>query len=358
MKLLLNKKALLLAALVLSALVSQFSAHFNSYYLQVMISVGINVILAVSLNLINGYTGQFSLGHAGFMAVGAYAAAYITKEKSAAILHALGGTNVFSVAVLFIGALVLGGLAAAFAGLLVGVPSLRLKGDYLAIVTLGFGEIIRVLIQNADAVGAASGYGGITGYTTLFWTYAVAALTIYVIVSLIDSTYGRGFLTVRDDEIAAEAMGINTTRYKVVAFVLGAFIAGVAGGLYAHSYTYINPSNFDFQLSIQIVIMVILGGMGSTAGVACAAVLLTVLLEYLRTVANYEFLPEVIRTLAKNRMIIFSLVLIALMLTRPQGLFGGIRAFGAGRRARFRGPPDFLCPRCSTFNAAPCASAD
>ena len=330
MKFLLNKKILLLAAIVVSAVISRFSSHINSYYLQVVISVGINVILAVSLNLINGYTGQFSLGHAGFMAVGAYAAAYITKEKSDVILHSLGGSNAFSLALLFIVALLLGGIAAAMAGLLVGIPSLRLKGDYLAIVTLGFGEIIRVLIQNANAVGAASGYGGIAGYTTLFWTYTAAALTIYVIVSMIDSTYGRGFLTVRDDEVAAEAMGIDTTRYKVVAFVLGAFIAGVAGGLYAHSYTYINPSNFDFQLSIQIVIMVILGGMGSTMGVAFAAVLLTVLLEYLRAVANYGFLPEVVRTLARNRMIIFSLVLIALMLLRPQGLFGGIRAFGTG----------------------------
>lgn len=321
---------MLLAALVASAVVSQFSAHINPYYLQVMVSVGINIILAVSLNLINGYTGQFSLGHAGFMAVGAYAAAFVTKEKGALFLHALGGANPFSVALLFVFALLLGGLAAAVAGLLVGVPSLRLKGDYLAIVTLGFGEIIRVLIQNNQAVGAAAGYGGISSYTTLFWTYAAAALTIYVIVSMIDSTYGRGFLTVRDDEIAAEAMGIDTTRYKVVAFVLGAFVAGVAGGLYAHSYTYINPSNFDFQLSIQIVIMVILGGMGSTAGVACAAVLLTVLLEYLRAVAGYEFLPAAVRTIARNRMIIFSLVLIALMLLRPQGLFGGLRAFGAG----------------------------
>ena len=171
-----NKKVLLLTAIVVSAFVSQFSAHINSYYLQVVISVGINIILAVSLNLINGYTGQFSLGHAGFMAVGAYAAAYLTKEKGAMFLHALGGANLFSVAVLFVVALLMGGLAAAFAGLLVGVPSLRLKGDYLAIVTLGFGEIIRVLIQNADAVGGASGYGGISGYTTLFWTYAVAAL--------------------------------------------------------------------------------------------------------------------------------------------------------------------------------------
>ena len=153
-------------------------------------------------------------------------------------------------------------------------------------------------------------------------------------VSLIDSTYGRGFLTVRDDEIAAEAMGIDTTRYKVVAFVLGAFFAGVAGGLYAHSYTYINPSAFDFQLSIQIVIMVILGGMGSTAGVTFAAILLTVLLEYLRTVADYQFLPQFVREIAKNRMIIFSLALIALMLLRPQGLFGGLRAFGGKDRRK------------------------
>ena len=316
--------------MVVSFVVSQFAGHINSYYLQVVLSIGINITLAVSLNLINGYTGQFSLGHAGFMAIGAYASAYLTTDKGAAIFKALGGTNAFTVALLFVLALAVGGLLAALAGLIVGVPSLRLKGDYLAIVTLGFGQIIVVLIQNAEFVGAARGYGGIPGYTTLFWTFTVAAMTIYTVVSLIDSTYGRGFLTVRDDEVAAEAMGIDTTRYKVVAFVLGAFMAGVAGGLYAHSYTYINPSAFDFQLSIQIVIMVILGGMGSTAGVTFAAILLTVLLEYLRAVANYEFLPPFVREIAKNRMIIFSLVLIALMLLRPQGLFGGLRAFGGG----------------------------
>ena len=329
-----NKKILLLMAFVVSALVSQISGQINSYYLQVLIFIGINIILAVSLNLINGYTGQFSLGHAGFMAIGAYASAYLSTEKGAGFVKVLGGVNFFSTTILFVLALIIGGLAAAVAGLLVGVPSLRLKGDYLAIVTLGFGEIIRVIIQNTDAVGASRGFGGISSYTTLFWTYSLAALTIYVVVSLIDSTYGRGFLTVRDDEIAAEAMGINTTRYKVVAFVLGAFIAGVAGGLYAHTTTYINPSGFDFQLSIQIVIMVILGGMGSTAGVTFAAILLTVLLEYLRTVSKYEFLPETVRRLAENRMIIFSLVLIALMLLRPQGLFGSRRFVLAGRTSR------------------------
>jgi branched-chain amino acid transport system permease protein len=316
------KKWLLLGAVVVSAIASHFSGAINSYYLQVIIFIGINITLAVSLNLINGYTGQFSLGHAGFMAIGAYVSAYISTECAAGFFHLLGGPNAFSIAILFISVLILGGLAASVAGLIVGVPSLRLKGDYLAIVTLGFSEIIRVLIQNTDAVGGPRGYSGISAYTTLFWTYAIAALTIYIVVSLIDSTYGRGFLTVRDDEVAAEAVGINTTRYKVTAFVLGAFFAGVAGGLYGHSTTYINPSGFDFQRSIEIVVMVILGGMGSTAGVAFAAVLLTLLLEYLRFVAGYEWLPDLVRRIAANRVIIYSLALIALMLLRPQGLFG------------------------------------
>ncbi len=326
-----TKQLALAGALIVAFIGSQFAGHINPYYLQVILFIGINITLATSLNLINGYTGQFSLGHAGFMAIGAYASAFLSTEKSAGVFAALGGVSAFSIFVVFAGALLAGGIAAAIAGLIVGVPSLRLKGDYLAIVTLGFGEIIRVLIQNTDAVGGPRGYSGISGYTTLFWTYAVAALTIYVILSMVDSTYGRGFLTVRDDEIAAEAVGINTTRYKVTAFVLGAFFAGVAGGLYAHTTTYINPSGFDFQLSIQIVIMVILGGMGSTVGVAFAAVLLTLLLEYLRFVAGYEWLPDLVRRIASNRMIIFSLVLIALMLLRPQGLFGALPRTGAGR---------------------------
>ncbi len=328
------KQLALVAALILAAVASRFAGSFNPYYLQVLLFIGINITLASSLNLINGYTGQFSLGHAGFMAIGAYSAAYFSTEKSGGLFQLLGGSGSFSIFVVFAAALLIGGLAAALAGLIVGVPSLRLKGDYLAIVTLGFGEIIRVLIQNTDAVGGPRGYSGIAGYTTLFWTFAVAAITIYVVVSMIDSTYGRGFLTVRDDEIAAEAIGINTTRYKVTAFVLGAFFAGVAGGLYAHTTTYINPSGFDFQLSIQIVIMVILGGMGSTAGVTFAAILLTVLLEYLRFVAGYEWLPDIVRRIAANRMIIFSLVLIALMLLRPQGLFGALPRMARDRKKK------------------------
>src|SRR5438046_5415333 len=314
------KKWILLAGIVHSAVASHFSGAINSYYLQIVIFIGMNITLAVSLNLINGYTGQFSLGHAGFMAIGAYVSAYLSTEHSTSFFKAFG-TNFFSIALLFISVLIAGGLVASVAGLIVGVPSLRLNGDYLAIVTLGFGEIIRVLIQNTDAIGGPRGYSGIASYTTIFWTYSVVAITIYVVVSLIDSTYGRGFLTVRDDEVASEAVGINTSRYKVTAFVLGAFFAGVAGGLYAHSTTYINPSGFDFQRSIEIVIMVILGGMGSTAGVTFAAILLTLLLEYLRFVSGYEWLPEIVLRIAQHRVIIYSLVLVVLMLLRPQGLF-------------------------------------
>ncbi|MBS0658380.1 MAG: branched-chain amino acid ABC transporter permease [Verrucomicrobia bacterium] len=315
-----NPQLALLLALVASAALSAVSGSFNPYYIQVLTFAGINIILGVSLNLINGHTGQFSLGHAGFMAVGGYASAFLTTKFGPQLAGSFLGENA-----LFLGALIAGGVAAALAGLTVGVPSLRLKGDYLAIITLGFGEIIRVLIQNTDAVGGPRGLTGIPGYTNLFWTFGLAAVTIYVISALVDSTYGRGFLTVRDDEIAASAMGIDTTRYKVVAFIVGAFFAGVAGGLFAHSTRYLTPEGFTFQKTVEIVIIVILGGMGHNAGVAFAAVLVTILLEALRGVADLNWLPQFVRDLTKNRTLIFSVVLIALMLLRPQGLFGGLK---------------------------------
>jgi branched-chain amino acid transport system permease protein len=231
-------KRWLLAGVVLAAVASYFSPHFNRYYLGIAIDVGINIILAVSLNLINGHTGQFSLGHAGFMAVGGYTSAKLTLELSGALPPA-------AAPFLFLGALVLGGLVAAVAGLAVGVPSLRLRGDYLAIVTLGFGEIIRVVFQNMEAVGAASGLKGIPNWTTFGWVWALAAVTVFTIACLVNSTYGRGFIAVHDDEIAASAMGINPVRYKVTAFVIGAFFAGVAGGLYAHHKQFLSPTGFD-----------------------------------------------------------------------------------------------------------------
>lgn len=294
----------LVAALAVSLGFSAISSRINSYFLDIAVTCGINITLAVSLNLINGFTGQFSLGHAGFMAVGAYTAATLTTLFGSKLLPLAGGHPW----ILFPIALYAGGLVAALAGLLVGVPSLRLKGDYLAIVTLGFGEIIRVILQNIDAVGASRGMIGIPDYTNLFWVFGLAAITIYVVWALVNSTYGRGFLAVNDDEVAAEAMGINTTRYKITAFVVGAFFAGLAGGVYAHFKQYIAPQGFGFDKSIEIVVMVILGGMGRNVGVIIAAVLLTLLAESLRKFGEY-------------RMILYSLLIIVLMITRPQGLF-------------------------------------
>ena len=296
-----SRTILLLAVILVTAVVAQFQASINAYYFQIIIYIGINIILASSLNLVNGFTGQFSLGHAGFMAVGAYTASVITSELGASA----GITGSF----VFLLALLSGGLVASFFGLLVGIPSLRLKGDYLAIVTLGFGEIIRVVIQNIDYLGGARGFTGIAKKTDFFWVFTVVAILMYVLSNLIRSTYGKGFLAVRDDEVAAEAMGINATRYKVVAFVTGAFFAGIAGGLYAHFVTYINPSQFSFVKSIEIVVMVIIGGMGHSVGVFISAVLLTVL-------------PEALRPIAEYRMVIYSLALVVIMIARPQGLFG------------------------------------
>ena len=294
--------------------VSHFSDSIDPYFLDVLIGVGINVILAVSLNLVNGHTGQFSLGHAGFMAVGAYLSAAVSMFLGPRLLGLDGGSS-FQQNGLFLGALIAGGLSAAFAGLLVGVPSLRLKGDYLALVTLGFGEIIRVTFQNIEVLGGALGMNGIPAYTSIFWVLAFVAITVFVVTCLVNSTYGRGFLATHDDEVASEAVGLNTTRYKIVAFVIGAFFAGIAGGLYGHFKMTITPTGFDFTKSIEIVVMVILGGMGNTVGVILAAVLLTLL-------------PELLRPVAEFRMIIYSFLLIVLMLARPQGLFNFRYSFG------------------------------
>jgi branched-chain amino acid transport system permease protein len=304
-----HAKTVLLGAIALSFLISLFSDQISAYPLFISYNIGISIIMAVSLNLINGYTGQFSLGHAGFMAVGAYTAAMITNH--------FGALNFFAANGIFAVALLAGGVAAAVAGLLVGIPTLRLRGDYLAIVTLGFGEIIRVIFQNMDAVGGARGLSVMHGWTNLFWTFGLAAVTIYIVAALVNSTYGRGFIAVRDDEIAAEAMGINTTKYKVTAFVIGAFFAGLAGGLYAHSTQFLTPNGFGFMFSITFVVMVILGGMGNTVGVILAAILLTLLPEGLRVLAGINHLGWI----GNTRMIIYSLLLIVLMLTRPQGLF-------------------------------------
>lgn len=288
------------------------------YLMRIIVLIGINITLAVSLNIINGHAGQFSLGHAGFMAIGAYVAAYLTYYHFNPYVQSLPEAqqpllqNVFLVV-----AILAGGAATALAGYLVGLPSLRLRGDYLAIVTLGFGEIIRVLILNIEVIGAARGFTGIPPWSNFFWVFFVAVITIVISRRLVNSSVGRAFLAVREDEIAAESMGVNTTGYKVKAFVIGSALAGIAGGLFAH-YTpaYLNPGMFTFIKSFEVVVMVVLGGLGSISGAVIGAIVITILPEALRYVKTIY--PE----MRDPRMVIYSIMLIVLMLTRPQGLFG------------------------------------
>ncbi len=284
----------------------------NPYIFQILILCGINIILAVSLNLINGFTGQFSIGHAGFMAIGGYTSAAMTFYLGTRVVAAASSAGLpASIAgpAFFVAALLVGGALSAFAGLLVGLPSLRLRGDYLAIVTLGFGEIIRVAILNIDAIGGARGFTDIPRYTNFFWVAFFAVVTVVFVRNLTTSSHGRAFLSVREDEIAAEALGINTTNYKVMAFVIGAFFAGVAGGLFGHYLMYLHTNSFTFMKSFEVVIMVVLGGMGSITGSIIAAIILTIL-------------PEALRPVKEFRMVIYSGLLIFLMIARPQGLLG------------------------------------
>jgi branched-chain amino acid transport system permease protein len=313
---------LIVAAVVLGVLFALdfvFQANLISpYFVRIMMLSGIAITLAVSLNLINGFTGQFSIGHAGFMAVGAYSSAYFSVNYGAGLAESIGGTPGWLVSLGL--ATLVGALFAAAAGLVVGVPSLRLKGDYLAIVTLGFGQIIVVLINNIESVGGARGYSGIPIVKSFFWIFLVAVVTIAVVYNIVNSAFGRALISIREDELAAEAMGVNTTRYKVLAFVISSAMAGAGGVLLAHFDGYLNPKSFEFIRSFEILIMIILGGLGSIVGSILGAILLTVL-------------PEALRGFAEYRMVIYSLLLIILMITRPQGLLGNTDPF-KGWRAR------------------------
>jgi branched-chain amino acid transport system permease protein len=273
----------------------------------VLVTVGVNVVLAVSLNVVNGFTGQFSLGHAGFMSVGAYTTAKIT--LALADVKLVGVPAAISDHLIFGLALVAGMAGAAIAGLVVGLPSLRLRGDYLAIVTLGFGEIIRSVIENMPFLGGALGLTGLPLRTNLVWVGLGAVATAVMARRLAVSTQGRALFAIREDEVAAEAMGVDTTGYKVRAFVISAAYAGLAGGLIGHTIGSISPGNFSFIRSIEVVVMVVLGGLGSITGSIIAATVLTFALEWLREFQQY-------------RMVVYAAMLILLMLARPQGLFG------------------------------------
>ena len=271
----------------------------SSFWQLNLLIIGINIILAASLNLINGYTGQFSLGHAGFMAVGAYVGVVLTAN-----FH-----------MPFVVALIAGGIAAGFLGFLVGIPTLRLRGDYLAIITLGFGEIIRITLNNIDDVlgfklfYGAKGLKNIPKYSNYWNVFLCVVITCFAIHAMMKSRHGRAVLAIRDNEIAAESCGIQTTYYKVMAFAFSAAFAGLAGGLYACYLGVLDPSTFGFMKSIEILVMVVLGGMGSMLGSILSATVLTIL-------------PEATRSFESYRMVVYSLVLILMMIFRPGGLLG------------------------------------
>ena len=278
------------------------------YYLQILSNVGIFITLTLSLNLINGFCGQFSLGHAGFWGVGAYASAVygvffaLPVDPSLNMLIALG----------------VGFLAASLCGLIVGIPCLRLKGDYLAIATIGFSEILRIIIMNTESIGGPRGFTNIPKWTNGVWIWGVAIVTTIFMLNLKRSAFGRAIISIREDEIAAETMGINLFRFKLFSFIIGAGFAGMAGSLVAFDQQFLHPNNFGFMWSVCILTMVILGGLGSVTGSIVGAVVLTII-------------PEVLKLLGSDistwRVSIFAALMIILMLTRPQGIFGPYEIF-------------------------------
>ena len=371
----------------------------GGYRASVTTVIGINIMLAVSLTLVNGFTGQFSMGHAGFMALGGYAAAAVVYYGSMKLWGSAdfaGGALSYNTGIgeftgplvgkgdwLFIVACIVGGLVAAVAGYIVGLPSLRLRGDYLAIVTLGFGEIVRVFLQDtqdqiqpwkADTVndysvfqlpvmlGGPKGFNLLPTYATLFWVYLGVVLTLIIVYRLKVSSSGRAFLSIREDEVAAQAMGVNITKYKVRAFVLASFLAGVAGAMYAMYIGAISATELGFLKSFDIIIMVVLGGMGSISGATLAAIILTILPEVLRDPPHvwpyglavlalmvivqaarkrWNIKPLIVMTVvtgllelgiwycdwkdlnpADYRLMLYALALVVMMIVRPEGLFG------------------------------------
>jgi len=362
-----------LAAIVIAFLLQVVIAPMlGGFYAKTLLDIGIAIVLASSLNIVNGFAGQFSIGHAGFMMVGGYAAACVTYYGSIKLLMPQGElTEAIGVSVLggflgsgdllFLASCIVGGVFAAAAGIVVGLPSLRLRGDYLAIVTLGFGEIVRVLVQQTSDViepvkavdagvgemvthlGGPLGFTGTptyvsptpwatnasgdqTGHAGIFFAYSIVGILLVLVYRLKMSSQGRALLAVRENEVAAEAMGVDTASSKVSAFVLAAFFAGVGGALFAHSLgVTLNPNELGFQKSIDLVIMVVLGGMGSITGVVFAAAFLTVLPELFREAA--QFITHLVGYHGQvntdaYRMPVYALLLILVMILRPQGLFG------------------------------------
>lgn len=313
MKQMLTKKNLgwlLFTAAVFMVFQGLFMAGIIRPVYQIMLmNIGINIILALGLNLIIGFSGQFSLGHAGFMAIGAYSAAIMTSYRPD-----------------FIGLLMgmgLGIILSAVVALIVAIPTLRLKGDYLAIATLGFSEIIRIVILNMDITGGAAGLSNIPKMTNFNLVFFCIVAALLIIHNFVRSSHGRATISVREDEIASESMGVNTTKYKTIAFIIGAALAAVAGALYASYFYIIKPDIFGFQKSVDILVIVVLGGMGSLTGSVVAAFVLGII-------------TQALQSMAELRMIIYALALIIIMIYRPQGLFGNKELSGENIRKLFR----------------------
>lgn len=291
-------KALSLALVFFLVQALLWTGVLNDYYFATLVTICINIILAVSLNLITGFTGQFSLGHAGFMSIGAYTCAIF-------MMHVPATWGVWA----FLAGLFLGAIAAGVVGLLVGLPTLRLRGDYLAIATLGLAEIIRVIFVNLEITNGAAGLSGIPRYVNWIWLFIFTVGVVLLIVNFLKSTHGRASISIREDEIAADTMGINTTKYKVIAFIIGALCAGVAGALYASYFYVLKPELFGFLKSIDILVIVVFGGLGSVSGSILAAIVLALISSFLQSFAEI-------------RMVLYALMLIIIMIFRPQGLMG------------------------------------
>lgn len=323
-----NRILTLIALVLFAAFLYYAQNHFNYYILRIMNLCAVFTIFAVTFNLIFGYTGQFSLGHAGFAAVGAYAAALLTmsaSQKAANFFLKPIVPFLADVELHFLPALIVAGLLAALVALIVGGPALRLRGDYLAMATLGFGEIIRVIFVNTQTLTNGSlGLKGIPEYTNLYWSWGAALVTIFVLKRLVDSSYGRALRAVRDDEVAAEALGVRLFYHKILAFVVSSFFVGVAGGLLANLISTIDPKVFIFTLSYQIVGIAVMGGMGSLTGSAIAACLYTVFLEVLRPIESPFTIGSLqVPGVPGMRMVLFSALLLFVILFYQKGILGG-----------------------------------
>lgn len=317
----------LISLLLLIAFIVYANGNFNSYVTRILNLCAIYIILALSMNLVNGFTGLFSLGHAGFIAIGAYTTALLTMPP------AIKAQNFFMKPIIaplaniqlpFIGALLLGGFLAAFVAYIIGAPALRLKGDYLAIATLGFAEIIRVIFTNTQSLTNGSlGLKGIPTNTNLLWSFGLAIMTVALLASLINSSFGRALKAIREDEIAAESMGIGLFRHKTLAFVIGAFFAGIGGGLLGSSLGTIDPNMFKFTLTFNVLLIIVLGGMGSITGTIISSFVITIAGEALRfldeniTIGGYS-----IQGIPGTRMVVFSALLMIAVLFFRNGMMG------------------------------------